>query len=481
MILLLLVSCKGFLDLEPKSEATDENFWKSQDDAKSAVAGMYALLRVALNGGYGIAHYAYGDLASDEVNSANVDPYHHIVNMNLNLSLASSNTGNAVYLLRRYDDFYKVIDQANRVIKHLNQMENSFFDSEKTKKYFIGEAYFIRSFTYFYLGRIWGGVPILTEATSPIYAVNHESATAEKVMEQSLNDLQEAKKYLDWRNLVNTDFAVRANKGAVFALEAHIGAWTGNYNSTIAAADSIINSEMYFYVSRDSLAYKTIFNGKSSEGIFEISQSATNEGTSVGIGTFTLASPKYHRTISSPRLVTSKTRIDELYNDRNDKRRKFTMDTTINSTFVICNKYSNISYPEEGNNAVPVFKNNIIIFRYSDIVLLKAEALAATNKSSQAIQVLDEVRMMSGLAPWSGNGTLMKAIFDERARELFMEAHRFYDMVRLYRHHGIFEFPASRMTQEQFNRGKYMWPFDPSLLNQNPLLKQTPYWATVGF
>lgn len=480
-MMLLFTSCKGFLDLEPKSEATDENFWKTQDDAKSAVAGMYALLRAALNGANGVAHYAYGDFVSDEISSANADPFQHVVNMNLNLSLASSNTGNAVYQLRRYDNFYKVVDQANRVIKYVNQMDDSAFDNVRTKNYYLGEAYFIRSFTYFYMGRIWGGVPILTDAVAPIYAINHEAATAQQVMEQSLKDVQEAKKNLDWRNLITADFGVRANKGAAFALEAHIGAWTGNYNTTIAAADSIINSEMYFYVSRDSLAYKTIFNGKSSEGIFEISQSATNEGTSEGIGSYTLASTKYHRTLTTPRLITTKTRVDELFNDRSDKRRKFTMDTTVNNTFVICNKYSNLTYPTEGNNAVPVFKNNIIIFRYSDLMLLKAEALAGTNQIALAKEQLDQVRMMSGLQPWNGSGSLIKAIFDERARELFLEAHRYYDMVRLYKHHGIYEFLGARMTQEQFQRGKYMWPFDPSLLSQNPLLKQTPFWATVGF
>lgn len=480
-LLVFMTSCKGFLDLEPKSEATDENFWKTQEEANSAVAGMYALLRSALNGGYGIAHYAYGDMASDEIGSSNTYPYNHVVNMNWSLSLASSNTTDAMYLLRRYDNFYKVIDQANRVIKYVNNMDNSVFDNVKTKNYFIGEAYYVRAFTYFYIGRIWGGVPIFTEAVAPIYAENQAAASPTQVMEQSLRDVQEAKKLLDWKNLVNADFAVRANKGAAFALEAHIGAWTGNYNSTIAAADSIIDSENYFYVSRDSIPYKNIYNGKSSEGIFEISQSANNEGTSVGIGDYTLATPKYHRLHVSPKLTVTKSRIDELFNDRTDKRRKFTMDTTVNSSFVICNKYSNLTYPEEGNNAVPVFKNNIIIFRFSDIKLLKAEALAATGKFVEAQTVLDEVRMMSGLGTWSGTGSLIKAIFDERARELFLEGHRYYDMVRLYKHHGIYEFLSTRMSQEQFQRSKYMWPYDPSMLNQNPLLAQTPYWATVGF
>ena len=480
-IILLISSCKDFLDLEPKSEATDENFWKSQEDATSAVAGMYALLRVALNNGYGIAHYAYGDLSSDEISTSNTDPYHHIVNMNLGISVVASNTSHTIYLLRRYDNFYRIIDQANRVIKYVSRMDDRSFDNVRTKNFLIGEAYFVRAFTYFYMGRIWGGVPLITDAVAPINADNLPAATAAKVMEQSLSDVQEAKRFLEWKNLITADFGVRANKGAAFALEAHINAWTGNYSTTIAAADSVINSENYFYVSRDSLAYKGIFKGKSSEGIFEISQNAANEGNSVGIADYTLASPKYHRLYSAPRLTITKTRIDELFSDRADKRRKYAMDTTINTSFVICNKYSSMTYPEEGNNATPVFKNNIVIFRYSDIKLLKAEALAATGKTVEAKAILDEVRLMCNLNSWTGSESLIEAIFDERARELFLEGHRFYDMVRLYKHHKIYKFLPARMTQEQFQMGKYMWPFDPSMLNQNPLLSQTSYWATVGF
>lgn len=480
-LFIVVTSCKDFLDLEPKSAATDENFWKTQDDANAAVAGMYALLRSALNGANGIAHYAYGDLPSDEIASSNTAPYNDVVSMNWSLFVAASNTGHQLYQLRRYDSFYRVIDQANRVIEHAQKMDVNLFTNTRTRDHLIGEAYYMRAFAYFYLGRIWGGVPIITEAVQPIYAENKPAATAAEVLAQSLQDLEVAKKLLGWRNIVTADFALRANKGAAFALEAHANAWLGNYEKTAAAADSVIKSGLYSYVSRDSIPYRTIFQGKSAEGIFEISQSAANEGTSIGIGDYTLASSKYHRTLTVPRLTTTKIRIDSLFKERVDKRRKYSQDTTISTSYVICNKYANLTYPEEGNNAVPVFKNNIIIFRYSDIKLLRAEALAALGRTSDAKNQLNEVRLLAGLGEWDGKGELLKAVFDERARELFLEGHRFYDMIRLYKAAGIYEFSNTRMTQQQFALGKYYWPFDPSMLNQNPFLRQTSYWATVGF
>ena len=479
-MLFLVASCKDFLDLEPKSVATDENFWKTQDDANSAVAGMYSLLRAAFNGANGVAFYAYGDMPSDEFTTSNTYPYQHVVSMNWGLPLSVYATTDPMYQLRRYDLFYRVIDQANRVIKYIPEMEQSVFDNQQARNYLLGEAYYMRAFSYFYISRIWGGVPLLTEAVAPIYAESHAAATAEEVIAQSLADLEKAKQLLDWQNLVSADFSLRANKGAAFALEAHVNAWTGNYEASAAAADSVIQSGLYYYVSRDSIPYHTIFEGKSAEGIFEISQNEANEGTRIGIGDFTLAGTKYHRTYTAPRLTITKAHIKTLFEDPADKRLTYTYDTTVSNSFVICNKYANLTYSDETNNAVPIYKNNIIVFRYSDIKLLRAEALAMIGSDTDARTILDEIRGQAGLPPWDGEGELIAAIFDERARELFLEGHRYYDMVRLYKYGGNYEFNNSRMSEELFNRGKYIWPFDPSLLNLNPLLRQTAYWSTVN-
>src|SRR5690349_21844461 len=96
---LSMSSCKDFLDLEPKSVPTDQNFWKTQDDANAAVSGGYALLRSALNDPSGLAHYAYGDFPTDEISATNNDDYRFVVNGQLNRALASSDTGNPIYRL----------------------------------------------------------------------------------------------------------------------------------------------------------------------------------------------------------------------------------------------------------------------------------------------------------------------------------------------------------------------------------------------
>ncbi|QRY57185.1 RagB/SusD family nutrient uptake outer membrane protein [Sphingobacterium siyangense] len=475
----LASSCSKFLDIEPVSSATDENFWKTQEDANSATNAMYALLRKALNQGNGMAFYAYGDLLTDEITSSTHAEFAPIVNMQLNTPVAASETYRPAYQLRRYDTFYQAIDQANRVIQKLPKMDENAFDNVSTRDYYIGEAYFVRAFAYFYMARVWGTVPIITESVLPIDAVNLPASKESDVLDQSQVDLSKALALLKWSNIDQNDFALRANTGAALALQAHLSAWRGEYADCIEAAKSVLESGEYSFVGRDSLNYRSIYQGKSNEGIFEISQNSENEGTSSGIGYFSLAGP-YFRFLTDPFLRISQDYIKTLFKDSNDKRFKSVFDIAYNSNYALCTKYANVKFSSNASNANAIFKNNIIIFRYSDIKLLMAEGLAATGKNSSAETILNEIRTQAGLPAYTKEEPLIEAIFSERARELFLEGHRYYDLVRLYRHFNVYKFPEGKMNQSQFNAKKYLWPFDPSLLSTNPMLNQTPYWGTVN-
>lgn len=479
-MLLMASSCEHFLDIEPVSSVTDENFWKTQTDADAAVASLYALLRTSLNHAEGVSFYAYGDLPSDEFTSAVYYPFHQVTTMQWNLGVAASETGNPMYRLRRYDQFYRVVDQANRIIKNLPTMDPSVFDTQTIRNHLLGEAYFVRAFAYFYMSRIWGGVPLVLDVVAPVDAQNHSAASANEVLAQCLSDISAAKELLQWGNLRSSDFAVRGNLGALLALEAHISAWMGNYERCAIVADSVLQSGRYSFVSRDSALYRNIYKGQSAEGIFEISQNGDDEGTTRGIGYYTLREPYYRIRTDVPFFYIAPSHVTALFDEADDKRLNSVFDLTYGSEYALCTKYANVSYSDETANATAVFKNNIVVFRFSDIKLLLAEALAATGREDEALPHLNEVRVQAGLQAWDQDGDLIKEIFDERARELFLEGHRYYDMIRLMRNFNRFEFPASKMTSAQFNAGKYLWPFDPSLLDSNPLLYQTPYWATVN-
>lgn len=472
----MATSCKKFLDEKPISVSTDLTFWKNESDADKAVAGGYALLRKTLNKANGIAYYAYGDLPTDEFGSANSYRFDNIARMEWATSVPGAETGDPLMQMRRYDTFYSAIDQANRCIKFIPNIADDKFSSVDAKNNLLGEAYFLRAFNYFYMSRIWGDVPLVTETATIADAVDIPRNKASDVLAQCITDVNIAISLLSWDYANPTNRAVRANKGSAYALLAHIYAWQGDYQNCNLTTDKIISQGFYQFVDRDN--YLTIYKGKSSEGIFEIAQSDENEGSSFNIGFFTLKSPYLTTQTGNSIFPLNISTLNTLYDDPNDKR--FTNAfALINSTDPICIKYSNITYVNGQNVINSVEHNNIIIFRLADIKLLKAEALAALSQFDQSKTVLNEVRSIAGLEPWSGtNENLFEGVIDERGRELFMEGQRYYDLVRLGRKTGIMKFGAEKMNKSDFDAGKYYWPLDPALMNINKKLTQTPFWSS---
>lgn len=326
------------------------------------------------------------------------------------------------------------------------------------------------------MSRIWGDVPLTIESGLITEAVDIPRSKAADVLAQCIKDVNMAIDLLSWNYSNPNNRAVRANKGAAYALLAHIYAWQGDYQNCSTTIDKITAQNFYQYVNRDS--YLSLYKGKSVEGIFEIAQSDENEGNVGNIANFTLKSPYLTTNTGNAIFTLNVPTLTSLFSVANDKRYTNAFALT-NSTDPICIKYSNITYVNGQNVITPVAHNNIIIFRLADIKLLKAESLAAMNQFTQARIVLNEVRRQAGIGDWVGtDANLFEGIIDERGRELFLEGHRFYDLVRLGKKTGIMKFGAEKMNLSDFNAGKYYWPIDPALMNINKKLTQTPFWSS---
>lgn len=503
IILLLLtasgsmLSCKKFLDKRPIDAATDANFWNNESEANTAIAGAYALLRASLLE-KGMAYYYYGDYATDEfLDGRGEEDYSALGNIQWNNFIASTETFRGLIRMRSWDNFYRGIDQANRCIKYIPNIPLTGFTSANkaaARDGLLAEAYFLRAFTYFYMSRVWGDVPLVLQTADDAAKAENPARTAQnEVLDQCIKDIQTALPNLVWAP-TGPNRPIRANKGSAYALLAHIYAWRADYAKVIPAADSVILKGGYTPVSKASTAsINTLYHGNSSEGIFEIAKNSLTEGQS---GTVDVVNGNFFaKTMKTPYLttVTGNTlmpldviTLTTLFPDSNDYRRRYgfafwgTTDpiNIKNSGTPLNVYYSNTNTTPPSS---PLILTNIIVFRLADIQLLKAEAAAATNDFTTARTILNSIRAQANAqVSTATDAQLFEAIIDERGRELFMEGHRFYDLVRLGRQTGILKFngssPVPRMSAAEFAAGKYYWPVDALIIQLNPNLLQTPFW-----
>ncbi|WP_214071821.1 RagB/SusD family nutrient uptake outer membrane protein [Mucilaginibacter sp. dw_454] len=463
------VSCKKVLDLEPHDSTFTGAYFTNGEDANTAIAGAYALLRSTLLNNY--SYFTYGDAPTGEfaITDAFYSPIPSGQFTGLNVSSGFWN----------WQSNYQFMQQVNLIINKVPQIDISKFTNKDDKLQIIGEAYFLRAYMYFYMSRIWGDVPLkLAPDLDLSTAQNIPRSPAATVLAQSLADLRIAEADLKFGYADVSQTAVRANKGSALALQAHIKAWMGDYAGCDSAANAVITQGGYSLV--DSANYSKIFIGKSTEGIFEInidySQSEGYEATP-GYG-------GYVPTLSYPFLANksilewplNSTYYNRLYVDTNDIRiRKFFYQPTSGAGQTI--KYSNVTYADGSAKNDPRLSNNIIIFRLADIMLLRAEALNKLGRDGDALPLLNAIRTRANTAAYQGTGTALgTAILEERLRELFYEGQSYYDLVRTKQLTNYNQnFPTTQFLNGS-PKGGWLWPVDPGMFKDDFTLTQTPYW-----
>ncbi len=478
-----LTSCENFLEHSPYDYPVEEDFWKTDDQAESGVLGTYSLLRYAL--GYESAYNVYGDLAGNDIYDVTISTdWTYITKMQLQ---NSSGTSSEIHNYRNWIRFYQVINQANRALEYLeNSYSDDDFETEGRREVLIGELYFLRGFSYFYMYRIWGGVPMVTLVPSSVIGAEYlPRAQAEEIAELVYGDLYDAISRLDWDYATSessaSDKSYRANKAVAFATLAHMAAWDGDYVTCVAACDSIINCGEY---SLESTVSDAVDNN-SSETIFQQYYDSKDEATaSLATGSSSI-NDFYHNfccrpywgndaslggASTDPGMQFVNNRITSLFSDSKDERYQNFFGYSPGAKLV-CYKFNNF---EEDTDGDVYCMNNRIIFRLADIILLRAEANAQLGNTSSAITDLNTIRRRAGLDDYDGSASITRAIIDERGRELFLEGHRYWDMCRYYFESGISL--INNTSAQQMSNGKYLWPVDPDLFDNNIVTTQNTYW-----
>ncbi|WP_448103640.1 RagB/SusD family nutrient uptake outer membrane protein [Pedobacter panaciterrae] len=483
-----LFSCKKLLDLKPEGSVYEGVYWKTQDDATSGLMGAYSLLRKSLTlGGQGMSNFVFGDFTAGVFTEGGDYALNFLVKGDQYYGTGLNvNDFRGDYLddFQTWTPFYKTITQANTVIEKVGKMPDNVFKTPADKRKIIGEAYFIRAYTYFYMVRIWGDLPLVLQFDpDPVSSKNIARTSEVTVLDSCVVDMNKAVKLLNWKT--SNEEIVRADKGAAFALMAHLNRWKyfvtkdadqGLLSNAVAAIDSITASGKYMLEPASNFA--RLFKGKSSEGIFEINTSfGQGEYQESGFYNYTLGIPYIPG--QSKSTIFDREMVNAIFADDSDARYNYYFDRSkpedmILTKYIGKNK-QNLTFKDPNAQTGAVIDCNISIFRLAEMLLLRAECNALLNKDGQALTDLNEVKRRSNLENYAGSGEdLRYEIFDETFRELFCEGHTWYDMVR---NKMVVDYlDASRFPQSRYDEEGWKWPINRGLFVDNKQLTQNKYW-----
>lgn len=484
---ILLPSCKKLLDMAPEDAPYEGSFWKTQDDALSALAGVYSLSRKSMfRGDYShhMSHFTYGDLSTNEFIRVNND----FAPSALIEGGSGMPIGNFIgpYLedLGQWDSYYKTINMANTVLDNVGKMPGNVFTADR-KNRILGESYFLRAFNYFYMVRLWGDVPLVMKNNpDPVASANLPRTSEIVVLDSAMADLARAQRLLKFST--GTGRSVSADKAAVFALKAHILRWQyflgkntdrNLLTQAVAAVDSITNTGSYSLV--PAANFDRLFKGRSPEAIFEIPMSLSDNEFQLGDGFYDYSSMQpYIKDKGDMRTILNNNFLSQMYYYDNDARYAYYFDKTKVDNWILT-KYTgrngeNVKFRNPENSTNALVDCDIPVFRLGEQLLLRAECNDLLGNPDAALTDLNSVKKRSNLDDYDFSNTDLKTeIFEETYREIAFEGHLWYVMVR---NNQLPAYTEGRFPQSRFDQEGWRWPIARSILQKNQLLVQNKYW-----
>jgi hypothetical protein len=422
-LLLAATSCTDFLDTTMKSDYAAENFYTSQDAALMAVTGVYSSL-------YGTQWYIFGDVASDDSEKGGNPGDNADVN-DINGFSASPDNG---VIITFWTKTYETIAQANNVIAYVQEMDIPLRDR------LLGEAKFIRAFSYFWLTNIFGSVPYKDKPQLTAAAI-HVGLSAPDVIYAAIEaDLIAAAAALPF-SYAAADKG-RVTQGAALAMLAKVYLFQKKYDLCLKAIADLEDLQQYTLLH----TYSNLFRSgaeDSTEVIFGLRFRNTTEatlGNAFAVWMAPLVEGGYNFNAPTQSFVDCFTEPTTAATD--DPRldaslgrhgmpwfNGLTFDEEWSATGYLVKKYN-----EENPLKQPIgyFTVPYHYLRYADVLLMKAEALNETS-AANAVAELNRVRLRASLSALPTSilqPDLRASIRTERRRELGFEFHRFFDLMR---------------------------------------------------
>ena len=456
-----LFSCADLLDVEVKSAIQGDAYWKSEGDFMPYLYGIYNRFRSHMD----------NMVVTEDRSEMWKAGYNYRFSSYWAQEISAGQT-------QDWSGFYTSIGHCNFLFY---QLEKFNFSNETLKRQISAETHALRAAVYFELAKIFGDVPLVLEPTfsenEPLYA----RSPVRDVFAQINKDIDDALSLMTSDDYIDK---YRFSKPAVYALLANVKIWTASvlgggesdYREAISAIDRVEQSgvsllDVYgniFSNRRNGEIILSVYlnrteytSGKYNEGFLRYDTS----GGADNVADLPIALAGQQGYCLSDRALALFSQYPE------DKRISRTyipeiMGGEIKNYWP--NKFTGTVY-SDGRIA----DSDIIIYRLSDLYLLKAEAYAALNRSAEALEYLNKVRTRAGIPEFTdtNSSALKKEILDERGRELFHELKRWWDLRRAHAT-GVIDVHTFIPTYAGKTTPLY-WAVHTNVLRKNEKLVQT--------
>lgn len=421
IVAIIFASCSDFINLQPISNPTIDNYYTDLPGLNGAVNGIYDALQQ--NTQYGSTFLTLMEVRGDNIFSNNPGGGGGVQYQ----VEVFTETSSSSYISDGWYGLYNGILRCNLVIENTPKIVKDKMASDQL----MGQAYFVRALSYFNLTRLWGKVPLITSSQTADVARNNTRTETDEVYKQIISDLTIAKSQLPmvWSSASDKG---RATSYAATALLAKVYLYQKKWsnvvselqplvdeinktNGNLALVPQTITFPNALKTSKDIIFAVYYLNGGVGESVNQNSRYRDQDNTY----NITLPQSLFESGDNRAALVAGKT---------GDRPLKFRA-TPINPS-------------NETSGDFPVL-------RCAEVMLMYAEAQnEVVYGNSKALDAVNAVRKNAGLtniAPIDQN-SFRTAVYKEHRLELALECDRWFDILRTGQFATIFSgVPSYRM------------------------------------
>jgi len=470
------------LQEEPYGFISQTNFYKTEADANASLVYAYAILPE-------IEYYSRGFITVTELPTEDITLKPDAGAGNFEFDRLAVRADN-VDLTTTWRYAFIGINRANAVI---GNVPNITAMSQTNRDQIVGEAYFLRALHYFNVVRLFGAAPLRTAPVTSLGQVNAAKASIKDIYALITDDL---KKAIAMTDVTRRDG--RANKVAAWGLLAKVDATLAAGKLTTSPGYDFVANPADLYAEAKTMAgnvlantsygldsdLKAIFDVTKKSGpehIFDVAVDRTGltegnfsklplmfipyiDGAVFTLNDGTALKSGYNHFITEPAIYNSFDPVDKRKTD------------LIPNQVTVSGKTRTLGITDYSRPFTRKFidpgqvgeqtSTNTPVLRYSDVLLLYAEACGPTADGYTAI---NRIRIRAGIAaltPGLSATAFFDAVIQERAWELCFEGNRLFDLRRSHKMESV----LTQQYGKTITGDPYYFPIPTREVDLNALL-----------